>query len=146
MNFWKKKYRCNFHHFWRQNSNIWISFFSTLEIYIFFKNLTLGKKNLLLERRKIDVQSWSWMWKFEWKQSRNWQKCDFCFFCPVHIVWKLLKMLHFNFWIFPFSTNFCPIKIDLSGNTVWPQASGFKKTRQNWPFLAVLMNFCPLKM
>ena len=26
-----------------------------------------------------------------------------------------------------FFTNFCPIKIDLSGNTVWPQASGFQK-------------------
>ena len=24
-------------------------------------------------------------------------------------------------------TNFCPIKIDLSGNTVWPQTSGFQK-------------------
>ena len=32
-------------------------------------------------------------------------------FCP-------LKMSHLNFGIF---TIFCPIKIDLSGNTVWPQ-------------------------
>ena len=30
-------------------------------------------------------------------------------------------------WILVFSTNFCPIKTDLSGNTVWPQASGFQK-------------------
>ena len=30
-------------------------------------------------------------------------------------------------WILAFSTNFCPIKTDLSGNTVWPQASGFQK-------------------
>ena len=30
-------------------------------------------------------------------------------------------------------TIFCPIKIDLSGNTVWPQASGFQK-----PILASL--------
>ena len=44
-----------------------------------------------------------------------------------HIVWKLLKMSHLNFWFLAFSTNFCPIKIDLSGNTVWPQASGFQK-------------------
>ena len=44
-----------------------------------------------------------------------------------HIVWKLLKMSHLNFWSLAFSTNFCPIKIDLSGNTVWPQASGFQK-------------------
>ena len=44
-----------------------------------------------------------------------------------HSVWKLLKMSHLNFWILAFSTNFCPIKTDLSGNTVWPQASGFQK-------------------
>ena len=33
-------------------------------------------------------------------------------------------------WIFlilAFSTNFCRFKTDLSGNTVWPQASGFQK-------------------
>ena len=44
-----------------------------------------------------------------------------------HIVWKLLIMTHLNFWISAFSTNFCPTKTDLSGNTVWPQASGFQK-------------------
>ena len=49
-------------------------------------------------------------------------------------------------WLLAFSTNFCPIKTDLSGNTVWPQASGFPKTRPNGPFLAFLINFCPLKM
>ena len=32
-----------------------------------------------------------------------------------------------NFIILAFCTNFCPIKTDLSGNTVWPQASGFQK-------------------
>ena len=32
-----------------------------------------------------------------------------------------------NFWMLAFSANFCPIKTDLSGNTVWPQASGFQK-------------------
>ena len=45
----------------------------------------------------------------------------------AHIVWNLLKMSHLNFWILAFSTNFCPIKTDLSGNTVWPQALGFQK-------------------
>ena len=29
--------------------------------------------------------------------------------------------------ILAFSTNFCPIKTNLSGNTIWPQASGFQK-------------------
>ena len=39
--------------------------------------------------------------------------------CP-EIVWKLLEMSQLNFDI---STNLCPIKYDLSGNTVWRQAS-----------------------
>ena len=63
-----------------------------------------------------------------------------------HIVWKLLKMSHLNFWILAFSTNFCPIKTDLSGNTVWPQASGFQKLAKMDHFLAFLINFCPLRM
>ena len=45
----------------------------------------------------------------------------------VHSVWKLLKMSHLNFSILASFTNFCPIKSDLSGNTVWPQVSGFQK-------------------
>ena len=36
-------------------------------------------------------------------------------------------MSHLNISILAFSTNFCPIKTDLSGNTVWPQASDFQK-------------------
>ena len=55
------------------------------------------------------------------------------------IVWKLLKMSYLNVSILAFSTNFCT-KNDLSGNTVW-----FSKTRQNRPFLAFLLNFCPPK-
>ena len=42
-----------------------------------------------------------------------------------------------NVAILAFSTNFCPIKTDLSGNTVWPQASGFLKLAKMdhfWPF------------
>ena len=35
-----------------------------------------------------------------------------------HIVWKWLKMSHLDFSIEAFSTNFCPIESDLSGNTV----------------------------
>ena len=45
----------------------------------------------------------------------------------LHIVWKLLKMSHLIFLILAFLTNFCPIKTDLSGNTVWQQALGFQK-------------------
>ena len=52
----------------------------------------------------------------------------------LHIVWKLLKMSHSNFWILAFSTNFCPIKGELSGNTVWPQASDFQKLAKIYHF------------
>ena len=45
----------------------------------------------------------------------------------MHCVWKSSKMSHLNFWSMVFSTNFCQIKIDLSGNTVWLQVSGFQK-------------------
>ena len=41
------------------------------------------------------------------------------------------------FGILAFSTNFCPIKTDLSGNTVRPQASDFQKLAKMdhfWPF------------
>ena len=45
----------------------------------------------------------------------------------LYIVWKLLQMSQLFFFFLVFSTNFCPIKIDLSGNTAWPLASGFQK-------------------
>ena len=41
----------------------------------------------------------------------------------------------FEFW------DFCPIKIYLSGNTVWLQTSGFQKLVKIDFFLAFLMNF-----
>ena len=42
-----------------------------------------------------------------------------------------------------FSTSFCPIKTDLSGNTVWPQASGFQKLAKMdhfWHFYLTLVH------
>ena len=47
-------------------------------------------------------------------------------------------------WIFDilaFSTNFCPIKTDLSGNTVWPQASDFQKLAKMDHFWHFLLTF-----
>ena len=38
-----------------------------------------------------------------------------------HIVWKWSKMSHLEL------LNLCTIKIELSGNTVWPEASIFQK-------------------
>ena len=37
------------------------------------------------------------------------------------------KCLIWYFDILAFSSNFCPIKTVMSGNTVWPQTSGFQK-------------------
>ena len=42
-------------------------------------------------------------------------------------VWKSLKIVAFELFNFGISTNFCPSKNDLSGNTVWSQDSGFQK-------------------
>ena len=44
--------------------------------------------------------------------------------------WNFPQILSYlDFWILAFSFNFCLIKIDLSGNTIWLQASCFSKTR-----------------
>ena len=50
-------------------------------------------------------------------------------------------------WILVSSTNFCPIISDMSGNTVWPQASGFQKFAKFAKFakliiFAIFANFC----
>ena len=61
----------------------------------------------------------------------------------THIVWKSPKTSHLNIGIFNF---FCPIKIDLSGNTVWLQGSVFQKFVKLIIVLVILGSFCPLKM
>ena len=38
---------------------------------------------------------------------------------------KITQNVTLDFFNLAFSTNFCPIKIDLFGNTFWPQAAGF---------------------
>ena len=66
---------------------------------------------------------------------------------PMHSVWKLLKMSYLNFRILAFSSNFCRFKTDMSGDR-WNCLTAsfrFSKTRQNGPFVAFLINFCPLK-
>ena len=60
-----------------------------------------------------------------WKADTNLEYEISC--TAVCIVWKLFKMSHLNFLIMAFSTNFCPNNTDLSGNTVWPEASDFQK-------------------
>ena len=51
-----------------------------------------------------------------------------------------LKSVIYDIWILAFSTDFRTIKIDLSGNTVWPQLQIFK----NLPKLAIFGIFSKL--
>ena len=70
----------------------------------------------------------------------------FSFILHFHIVWKLLWMSHLNFFSFGIFYQFCPIKTDLSGNALWPQASGFQKLGKMDHFWHFLIIFCPVKM
>ena len=56
-------------------------------------------------------------------------KCGYKSQQQQHSVGKCIKNVTFIYFflILAFSTYLCPVKIDLSGNTVWPQASGFQK-------------------
>ena len=98
-------------------------------------------------------QIWFWDPYWKWLLARSPQTPqisvnlgDFLFFRMIwpakinyqfaHCFLKYSKMSHLNLWILAFSTNFCPIKTELSGNTVWPQATGFQK-------LAKMDNFRP---
>ena len=68
---------------------------------------------------------------------------EFSGILTAHIVWKLPKNVSFeffNFSILAISINFCPIKIDLSGNIVWEQVKGLKNS-PNWPFLRFQWTF-----
>ena len=40
--------------------------------------------------------------------------------------------------LYSHAPNFCPIKIDLFGNTVWPQATGFQKLSKMETILGIL--------
>ena len=60
-----------------------------------------------------------------------------------HSVWKSPKMSQLIVSILAFSANFWPIKTDMSGNSVWPQALSFQKLVKLDHFWN---NFCPLKM
>ena len=56
-------------------------------------------------------------------ENNNNEKSHLCY-----TAWKSPKMSQSIFAIWAFSSNFCPIKVGLSGNTVWLQASGSQKS------------------
>ena len=97
-----------------------------------FSFLSLGvsnKKSLFLEPRLLKIlpesirMSKKYCWKF---QSWSWTRLK-----RLKILFRsktaIQIILQRIFLILAFSTNCCPTKTDLSGNTVWPQASKLKK-------------------
>ena len=99
---------------------------------------TLPKGQGLHHKNKFDPHSWSW----DVTVDQNYKKYSHV---SISVFWKLSTQnvaFEFLFFILAFSTNFCPIKIDMSGNTVWPQASCFQKLAKMDHF----WHFCPLKM
>ena len=74
-----------------------------------------------------------WVWVLiekTWNPGSFAFKATCCPFVTLCQCLKILKKSHFVnkclLWILAFSTNFCPIKTDLSGISVWPQALGFQ--------------------
>ena len=72
---------------------------------------------------------------FDWPQiaslSRSYKSKSCCDFIlksnSSNVVTLFENYSKCRIWALVFSTNFCLIKADLSGNTVWPQVSGFQK-------------------
>ena len=63
----------------------------------------------IIENKKVEQKWFPKLIKVRCKMFENNSK---------YCIWFFFQSWHFR--------NFCPIKTDLSGNTVWPQASGFQ--------------------
>ena len=85
-------------------------------------------------------------WNIDCKQCNHIQNGRLLWYIYVFISTLFENYSKCRIWIFgilEFFTNFCPIKIDLPGNTVWPQASGFQKLAKIdifWHFLLPLLS------
>ena len=110
----KKWKACHWYHHWQGR-------WSSLQISIWQWNLLWNRHcpNLWINQQLFGLE----MVKQKWRITEQAQ----CL--------KITKNVAFEFFILAFSTNFRPNKSDLSGNTVWPQASGFQK-------LAKMDHFC----
>ena len=89
-------------------------------------SLQLSSRSQVLCLNRELLNNWTVLFIYKSCDTKILQRFQRDFY-PSHIIWKLLKMSHLKFWILAFSSNFCPFKTDLSGNTVWPQTSGFQK-------------------
>ena len=85
-------------------------------------------------------------WNIDCNQCNHIQNGRLLWYIYVFISTLFENYSKCRIWIFgilEFFTNFCPIKIDLPGNTVWPQASGFQKLAKIdifWHFLLPLLS------
>ena len=83
-------------------------------------------------------------WNIDCKQCNHIQNGRLLWYIYVFISTLFENYSKCRIWIFgilEFFTNFCPIKIDLPGNTVWPQASGFQKLAKIDIFWHFLLTF-----
>ena len=80
---------------------------------------------LLLCLRIATVVKWEKEMKDFWLQNQA-----FIYHFLMGKIHKILALENYSqchIWILTLSTNFCHIKTDLSGKTVWPHASAFQK-------------------
>ena len=104
---------------------------TTRELFLYwlwFPSFILFKKGTCSRRTKSmkvkSVLRWH-LWSYTYLPSVI--KTEHCIDVIIHIVCKSLKTSHLYFSILAIFSNYCSIKIDLSGNTVWPRASVFQK-------------------
>ena len=83
------------------------------------------------ERELCDTMS---EWMFIWNFFNN--NCEYDNVSTLFETYPKCPIGIFNFDM-TFSTNFCPVKIDLSGNTVWPQVCNV-----DWDFLGDFQTPC----
>ena len=81
-----------------------------------------------------------WCWEITKTDSKN-SNFAWHIFEHLHSVWKLLKMSHLIFFNFGIFYQFLTCLV-----TLFDRKLQVFKNSTNWPFLAFLMNFCPLKM
>ena len=117
-------------------------------------NLDQTSRNFQLQKRFQVITTSIWREKF---QKKNWAEksreiariLQYFAVNNFNLTRKCMKItqnVELKFLILAFSINFCPIKSDLSDNTVWPQALWFQKFAKICRCLVFLMNFCLLKM
>ena len=81
-------------------------------------------------KKPAQVSRLAWSWQ-QWRSPQHTSSCHHGWGLTLGPATSLSKNYSkcriLIFEILAFFTNFCPFKTDLSGNTVWPQASDFQK-------------------